>query len=391
MEACDGDDFNGATCKIYGFDSGQLRCTGQCTIDTGNCQHTPPPPPPTWLQNVHPIGGPRGSEHAVAINGKVIAIVGAFGADLNAAAYDSEAMTPIGSTVTLSVPRGESQDVTLGDIFLAPVGGNFLIATYHVGEPMTSLFLFTAGKPLRGPVAKVAGRPIFIGGHASGALLGTTAGFIRLGTDGKPVGSLKPLFEVATWGEALHGAVVPVTGGWLAAVAVRQGAETQARLDVARVSATGELTRKRAAETISDAFAPLKLLSNGSQAFVAYLKSNALFLAPVRADGSLGLAIHLGDGGFNRVLSADADATALTVWASSARGDITRFRVPTAGGAVDRAELTPDSPYTSEVAVAQHGLLSAVFENPTTRDVLLYRSPAAPVTGSDQQGPADAQ
>lgn len=40
-EECDGDDFIGATCALYGFDSGELRCTAQCSIDRSGCFDAP--------------------------------------------------------------------------------------------------------------------------------------------------------------------------------------------------------------------------------------------------------------------------------------------------------------------------------------------------------------
>ena len=36
-EACDGADLRNATCQSFGFESGELRCSPECTADTSGC------------------------------------------------------------------------------------------------------------------------------------------------------------------------------------------------------------------------------------------------------------------------------------------------------------------------------------------------------------------
>ena len=69
-----------------------------------------------------------------------------FGAELNAAAFDTQTLTPVGSPLTLSVPREDSQEVTLGAVLIAPLGPELVIATYQVGLPTT---LLSAGRDLK--------------------------------------------------------------------------------------------------------------------------------------------------------------------------------------------------------------------------------------------------
>lgn len=48
-EECDGDDFIGATCALFGFDSGELRCTAQCKTDSSGCFDAPTEAPPVLV------------------------------------------------------------------------------------------------------------------------------------------------------------------------------------------------------------------------------------------------------------------------------------------------------------------------------------------------------
>ena len=240
-EECDGHDFAGATCKTLGFDEGALRCDAHCKRDLAGCTRKPPPSPPAWLNKITRTGGPKGSELVAALNGNALLVTGTYGADLNVRVFDATTLFSNASVQRGTLPPPENYaNMTLIDVFAAPLGDGFVIAVLRDAEPRTYLFRVTAAGKLEGPFAQVDARPIFLAGGKDRALLGTTQGFVVLGADGRPLGKPKPLFKLPTWGEAIHAHAAPMNDGWAVAIAVRKDAESTARVGIARVSSSGE-------------------------------------------------------------------------------------------------------------------------------------------------------
>jgi hypothetical protein len=376
-EPCDGADLGGNTCLTLGFNEGVLRCTAQCQYDTSDCRRVvlPPPPPPAWTKLLTRTSGPEGSNFAVAVNGGTLLVAGVYGASLNVHAFDTQTLYERGSTYTVSLPPRQGGDVTLGDVFAAPMGEGFLVAVMRVGEPRTYVFRIAANGRIEGPVATVEARPLFLAGGTDAVLLGTTRGSIRLGPDGKPQGRLQPLFELPTWGEALHPAAAFTGKEWVVAVAARQGAESVARLDVARVKPSASATSTRGVAEISDAYHPLGIASEGERVFVVYLKGAAVWGAELAPTGALGEPIQLGTGSFNRVLAARLERGVLTVWASAGRSRITRLRFTPSTRAFEATELMDVSRADARVGVVANGMVYLVLSDEASSKPLLYRGP----------------
>lgn len=335
-EQCDGSEFSSnVTCQSYGFDRGTLRCTKDCTVDPSSCVRDPPP---EWLKRLIPLGEPSGTSFAVALTGSTTAVASVFGDHLTGRTLQ-DALTRSGLSATVPVPLYRGDNHSLGDVLIAPIGKGFVIATYHVGDANTALYLLAPDRPFDKPAAWVKGHPVFLGGGEQVGLLGTKEGAVLVGADARPRGALRPLFKVAARGEVVHGAVASVTDGWVVAVGVRQGAERTARIDLGRVSWTGETTQVRGAARINDAYEPLKLAAEGSRAFVVAVKEPGLVAMEVLPGNAVGPDIALAHGTFTRVLAAELRDGALTAWVSGERNRVQRVRHTLDSGAKDVIDL----------------------------------------------------
>lgn len=375
-EQCDGQDFAGATCNTFGFDEGELRCDAHCKRELSGCTRKPPPPPPAWLGKVIRTGGPKGSRLVAAVNGNVLLVAGTYGAELNARVFDARTLSSNAGVQTGHLPPPENYaNVTLIDVFAALLADGFVIAVLRYTEPRTYLFRVTAAGKLEGPFAQVDARPIFLAGGKDRALLGTTEGFVLLGADGRPTGKVRPLFKLPTWGEAIHAHATAMNDGWVVAIAVRKGAESTARLGLARVTSKGEARVAEPSTVISDAYDPLALATDGSRAFVAYdTEDHGFAIAEVAQDLSLRGAQKLAGTFFIRVLGAAFDGKRLTAWASNGGRGLHRLRVELPAGAAEDLELIDALPRAESAAAAVGpGFGDLVFRAEETSDALLYR------------------
>lgn len=374
MEACDGSVPQGLTCERFGFNAGELRCTSQCELDTSGCRSVAPPTP-KWRSQLVSLGREVSTEQSLAVNGNALLVAGTHGSTLTAARFDVKTRYPLGSTYSVSPPVAGT-DATLTDVLVAPVGDRFLIATRHVGERSTLVYLTDSSGWPKDLTATIPGRPIAFGGGIEAGLLITTSGFVRLDASGHASARVRPLFQVAFAGDALHAAIASTEDGWIAAVAVRKGAESVARVDVARISANGEAKVTASVAQISDAYHPLSLAATGTRAYLVYVLDQSLQAAEVQRTGVLGARIRIGGGAFNRVLAAGLEGEVLTAWAATERGHLHRLTAQLTTGATelrDSIDFTAGFVLTGTVGA---GAFFATFRS-STDEMLLYRENAS--------------